>query len=191
MDRREFLALALGLPMWADSRSTSRPKLILILRHAEKSGDKSGIHLNARGFERAAALPRLFPARFETPDFLFASRASEHSNRPLETITPLAKALHLAIDDRFANEDYAALAKELLSNPAYAEKVVLVCWHHGKIPALAAELGVANPPAPWPDTQFDHAWRIGYSNGAATFTDASQRLLEGDAAENFPRGQQR
>ena len=33
------------------------------------------------------------------------------------------------------------LAAELLTNPRYASKTVLVCWHHGKIPRLAKALG--------------------------------------------------
>src|ERR1700733_8590262 len=106
--RREFLATAGALlsgclPIFGEEG----PKQILIIRHAEKNGDKSDIHLNARGYERAAALPALFRSHFDTPEFLFASRKSAHSNRPLETITPLGMALRLKIDHTFANEDYA------------------------------------------------------------------------------------
>lgn len=41
------------------------------------------------------------PSRFPTPDFLFATEQSENSNRPVETITPLAQALNLKINHDF------------------------------------------------------------------------------------------
>ncbi len=157
------------------------PRQILIIRHAEKPGDNTDIHLNARGRARAEALVQLFPVQFDTPEFIFAAKASPHSNRPVETITPLAAALHLKINDSFANEAYQDLARELLGQPLYAGRVILVCWHHGKIPALAAALGIPEPPSPWPDSQFDHVWRIDYINGSPKLTDVPQHLLAGDS----------
>jgi hypothetical protein len=180
--RREFLATAGAifsgcLPLFGEPG----PKQILIVRHAEKNDDKSDIHLNPRGYARAAALPTLFPARFDTPEFLFASTQSAHSNRPVETITPLARALRLKIDNTFANEDYALLARHVLLTPVYAGRTVLICWHHGNIPALARALGIADAPTPWPETQFDRVWRIAFADGAPALTDLPQRLLPGDS----------
>jgi hypothetical protein len=180
--RREFLATAGAilsgcLPIGAEER----PKQILIVRHAEKNDNKSDIHLNARGYARAAALPTLFPARFDTPEFLFASKQSAHSNRPLETITPLARALRLQIDNTFTNEDYAGLARHVLGKPVYAGKTVLICWHHGNIPALARALGIKDASAPWPEMQFDRVWRITFADGVPALTDLPQRLLPGDS----------
>jgi hypothetical protein len=137
------------------------PKQVLIIRHAEKTGLKTDVHLNPRGYERAAALVRLFPARLETPEALFAAHRTAHSNRPVETLAPLEHALHLKIDDR--------------------RKTVLVCWHHGRIPTLAAALGVISPPSPWPDRQFDRVWKIQYANGTVGFEDLPQHLLAGDS----------
>jgi broad specificity phosphatase PhoE len=180
--RREFLATAGALlsgclPIFG----AEAPKQILIVRHAEKNGDKSDIHLNARGYARAAALPTLFPSRFDTPEFLFASRKSAHSNRPLETITPLATALRLKIDNTFTNEDYARLARHVLGKPVHAGKTVLICWHHGNIPALARALGIKDAPAPWPEMQFDRVWRITFADGAPALAELPQRLLPGDS----------
>ncbi len=180
-NRRQFLSAALGLMAPALLRSAGKPRQILIIRHGEKTGDKTDPHLNPRGYARAAALVRLFPSRFDTPQFLFATHQSAHSNREVETIEPLAGALHMRIDSRFADEEYAALAKELLSRPVYADKNLLLCWHHGRIPELAAALGVSHPPAPWPDAQFDRVWKIEYSGGSAQFTDLPEHLLEGDS----------
>jgi len=157
------------------------PVTILIIRHGEKPAD-ARIDLSPTGFKRAALLPDLFvPARanLPTPQTLIATHQSAHSNRPVETVMPLSAALNLPIDDSVMNEDYAALAASLLSGK-YAGKVVLIAWHHGKIPALAKALG-ANPPAtPWPEQQFDRIWRIDYGGGKAKLQDLPQKLMPGD-----------
>jgi hypothetical protein len=120
-------------------------------------------------------------ARFPAPDFLFAAQASKSSNRPVETITPVSAALNLTYDDRHADGDYAKVASDILTNSKYAGKVVLVCWHHGNIPNLAAALGVANPPA-WPGVVFDRVWAISYSDGTASLANDAQMLLYGDSS---------
>ncbi len=119
--------------------------------------------------------------RFSTPGFLFAAQASKSSNRPVETITPLSAALNLAYNDKHADGDYAKVANDILTNPKYAEKVVLVCWHHGNIPNLATALGVRNPPA-WRGSVFDRVWVISYSDGAASLANGVQMLLYGDSS---------
>ena len=136
--------------------------------------------MNPRGYERAAALPTLFPARFETPDYLFASRQSKRSNRPVETLTPLAGALGLKIDSTFADADYRFLAKILLGRAMYAGKILLICWHHENIPGLARALGVTDAPARWPEKGFDLIWSIEYAEGVPRLTEVGQKLLPGD-----------
>src|SRR5258705_11001413 len=160
------------------------PATILIIRHAEKLTD-GRIDLSPTGFERARLLPKLFspPAArpdLPTPQVLFATHLSQHSNRPVQTVTPLAAALHLPIDDSFNNDDYPALAAALLSGK-YAGSVVLVVWHHGKIPQLASALGATPPYAPWPDAQYDRIWRIDFANGKATLQDLPYALMPGDS----------
>ncbi len=105
---------------------------------------------------------------------------SAHSNRPVQTVTPLAAALHLPIDDSFKNADYAGLAAALLSGK-YAGKVVLVVWHHGSIPQLATALGATPPYSPWPEQQYDRIWRIDYNAGKVTLQDLPYALLPGDS----------
>ena len=159
------------------------PATILLIRHAEKLND-GRIDLSPTGFERARLLPKVFGpgARPDvpTPQVLFASRESPHSNRPIQTVTPLATALNLPIDDSFKNDQYTALASTLLSGK-YAGKVVLVVWHHGKIPQLASALGATPPYIPWPDTQYDRIWRIDYVTGKATLQDLPYAVLPGDS----------
>jgi hypothetical protein len=160
------------------------PATILLIRHAEKLTD-GRIDLSPTGFERARLLPKVFsPAGarpdLPTPQVLFATHISKHSNRPVQTVTPLAAALHLPINDSFNDDDYPALASALLSGK-YAGKVVLVVWHHGKIPQLASALGATPPYTPWPDSQYDRIWRIDYANGKATLQDLPYAVMPGDS----------
>jgi phosphohistidine phosphatase SixA len=171
------LALA---PIGSTAPSPGTPKQLLLIRHAEETGRSRDTGLSNRGVARANALPSLFPARLPTPDAIFAARSSKSSTRPLETITKLAGTLGVRVDTRFANTDYAALAKELLTNPAYAGKTILVCWHHGTLPELAAALGVRAPPTKWRDTRFDLVWSISFGPRGAQLEEIPQKLLPGD-----------
>jgi broad specificity phosphatase PhoE len=159
------------------------PATILLIRHAEKLDD-GRIDLSPTGFQRARLLPKVFAsgARQDvpTPQVLFATRESAHSNRPVQTVAPLAAALHLPIDDSFKNADYAGLAATLLSGK-YAGKVVLVVWHRGSIPELASALGATPPYSSWPAQQYDRIWRIDYKNGKVTLQDLPYSLLPGDS----------
>jgi hypothetical protein len=161
------------------------PATIYLIRHAEKLTDKRP-DLAPQGFLRAALIPNLFlpPAGdarvpLAKPDSLFATARSKNSNRPFETIMPLSSALNEPISNEILDDDFANLAKLLLSGQ-FAGKVVLVSWHHGKIPDLTTALG-ATPPYKWPDTQFDRIWRVDYKNGKATLTDLPMSLLPGDS----------
>jgi len=158
-----------------DPTTASGPKLVFIIRHGEKPGDPAvdndadGPSLSTRGHERAAALAINIPATLPKPDFLLATQQSKHSNRPVETITPLAKALGLEINSKHGDDDYAIVANDILHHPKYAGKNVFICWHHGKIPKLAEALGVSNPINPWPGNVFDRVWKIDYSKGSQPF----------------------
>jgi hypothetical protein len=166
----------------------SYPARILLIRHAEKPDDPKEVGLSERGKQRAAALPKLFEKADDRaeplpkPDYLFATRDSEASRRPTKTLKPLAKKLGLKVHAEVANKDFAALARKLLSDPKYAGKTVLICWHHGTMPELAVALDASQAPDRWKDKVFDRVWQIEYSrDGKATFRDRPQRLLEGDA----------
>lgn len=120
--------------------------------------------------------------RFPTPQSIFATARSKHSQRPIETVTPLAIALNLHLIDRFADEDadIKQMVQAILNEPAFAGDVVLICWHHGKIPAIAKALGVRKPPK-WDGKIFDRVWQITFSKGKPTLTDSPQMLLYGDS----------
>jgi hypothetical protein len=176
------------------------PSVVLIIRHAEKPDDEGDPHLNSRGAARAAALPSLFsvkppfrtmPAPFPTPDFIFATRESDSSNRPVETVTPLSQALgELHIRSKHKDNDFQAAVDDIFGDGKLAGKTVLICWHHGKIPELAkailnkasnATQVEAKVPDRWKGTVFDRVFKITFDDrGTATFEDRPQRLLFGD-----------
>jgi hypothetical protein len=156
------------------------PAIVFLIRHAEKPApEEKSSHLSPEGMRRAQWLPSLFVAsgsqlaRFPRPDILFATAESKHSNREVETLTPISVALGLPILHDYLDDDFDAAAKDILSGK-YAGKVVLVCWHHGRMPALAHALGAADAPAKIGDSVFDALWRIEWKEGKAAFSSVQQ-----------------
>jgi len=177
-----------------------------------KKDDDGGNDLSIQGSARAAALPSLFvpgqsqlacefdfdpPSfacsyekvplagkrpRFPTPNSIFATQQSKNSKRPIETVTPLAIALGLPLNDGFKDkdQDIKKMVHAVLNDTVFAGKVVLICWHHGKIPDIAKALGVLRPPK-WDGKVFDRVWQITFPKGKANLEDLPQRLLFGDS----------
>jgi phosphohistidine phosphatase SixA len=154
------------------------PAEVFLIRHAEEP--PTGVHLDDRGRARAKGLVGLFSERFNRPTALFATQSSSHSARAVETLQPLADALHLSIDERFATLEYEPLASAILKG-SYAGGHVLACWHRESIADLAGALGVKHPPQ-WPSGQYDRLWWIRFENDGVKFSDEPQRLLPGDSA---------
>lgn len=152
------------------------PTMILVMRHAEKSGDPDDPDLTREGRARAKWLAEFIPEKFGKPDFIFASAITRHSARPYETVRPLAKAVGVGIDATFADNDYGALAKELLSKPKYADANVVVCWHHGNIPPLMRSLGAASGdyPNPWDHKVFNLILQVEFSAGKVSVTEVTE-----------------
>jgi hypothetical protein len=166
----------------AAARPGKAPAVVLIMRHAEKPTDDKDPNLAPQGFRRAQALPSLFSGpqpRLPRPDFLFASDASKHSNRPMETIAPLAQALHERINHDYLDLETGPIAKQVL-NGKYAGKVVLICWHHGEIPHLAQAFGVTDAPRKWDPDVFDQVWEIQWTGSQPHVTAVDEHLLPGD-----------
>ncbi len=166
------------------------PHKVIILRHGEKpgaAGDVDGVgnpNLSVRGYCRAAALAPSLPSIFGRPAFILATQASASSNRPVQTVTPLALATSLEIDSSHPDKDYQMVADDLAQNAKYACKTVVVCWHHGKIPELASAMGVTPPVQMWQDTVFDRYWVVTAGvKGSPQIVDLPQRLLYGDDAD--------
>lgn len=174
------LLLAIGSHSSSDSPSAG-PHIVMIIRHAEKPEGVSDPNLSPKGYERANALAKVIPANFPKPDFLIATKRGKVSARPYETITPLSKALREPIEATYKDEEYAQVAHEVLTNPKFDGKVVLIAWHHGKIPELTKALGVSDVPDKWNSEVFDRVWEITYDHGNASWQDLPQKALPGDS----------
>jgi hypothetical protein len=178
--------------------------LIQIIRHAEKPfGSVSGIDPNGNadpeslivpGWQRAGALGRLFaplkgtPIRdgLAQPETIFASEIGHHSKskRPQQTISVVAALLanSAATNFTFAKDDVTGMAQAAVAT----DGVVLICWEHQLIPAIANAI-VGNDttvPQQWPDNRFDVVW--GFSRKHASdpwrFYQVPQLLLPGDSS---------
>lgn len=123
----------------AHAQPNRGPVTIMLIRHAEDIG-VSGVDLSPRGYKRAEALPGLFSSRLPKPDVIIATHASKASNRPIETVEPLSRQLHVPIEDQFRDNDYRARA-------CAADRCAL-CRQSG--PHLLA---------PWQDSEFGKGYR--------------------------------
>jgi len=162
----------------------ARPDQVIIIRHGEKPEKPEGDDLNQKGRERAGALAAFFQGgEIGTPVAIYAQGVlgKHHSRRPMETVEPLARALKLTVH-AIDHDEFAAMAKEILTTPEYNGKIVLISWDHKGIPDVATALGVANPPA-WPKQVFDRLWIVHLKDGTATLQNAPQRLLYGDSKD--------
>ena len=164
--------------------------MVLIIRHAENPANGHG--LSPRGHERAEAYKNFFlnftvdSKRLE-PQAVLVAADSKHSHRPRLTVQPFAKAANLPIDNRFANKQPTDLAAELRAN--YQGKVILICWHHGQIPALLRALGAAPetllPNGKWPKDVYDWVIMVSFDENGRLIPEGTKRitehLLQGDS----------
>ena len=127
---------------------------------------------------------RFPPRSVPDPELSFCIEGfPDKSDRPAETIAPLAAALKLTPDEDFKNKKPEKLAEEL-KKPKYDGKTVLVCWHHGEIPALLHALGIDPEPDPINKKVFDRVWVVTYDDkGKAKLTVKPQTLLPDDPKE--------
>lgn len=169
------------LMMLSFSALSATPKEVMLIRHAEKP--EEGNELNQKGRERAAALAPFFMGRPEVapPQAIFAvpTKNDYSSFRTLETVTPLSQALHIKPNQQFTVDDIKGLTTDILTNPAYEGKVVLVAWEHHRIPEIAQGLGIQNPPK-WHGRDFDRVWIVRFAP-TVTFQDLPQQLMYGDS----------
>jgi hypothetical protein len=175
---------------------------IMIVRHAEKpadtgkpygvnpNGEQDAESLIVQGWQRAGALAVLFapshgalqnPA-LVTPEFLFASGVAKHSEseRPQETITPLAAKLGLVINTQASKGQEGQVAALAMACGGFA----LVAWEHQDIPLIAnAIMGNATSvPQSWPGNRFDVVWIFDWDQSSKRyiFSQVPQQLLAGD-----------
>lgn len=146
------------------------PSRILLMRHADKPDDPEDSDLSQAGMQRAEHLATYIPQTFGKPDYIIATAHSKHSNRPTETVQPLASALGIEIQNDIKDDDFEELVNEIYSDPAYHGKTVVISWHHGKLPAIAAMLGApaGSYPDPWPDDTYNIILDFRYDANSGT-----------------------
>jgi hypothetical protein len=158
-----LLAAVLSAHAKSDGNSGLADATVVIIRHAEKPD--SGTDLSPEGQAHAQAYVGYFqhlvldgvPFR---PDVLVASADSKNSARERLTLAPLAQALGLPIDQRFADKDVKALFQALASESH--GKSILIAWHHGELAKLIHAFGTDPdallPKGKWPDSVFN--WTV-------------------------------
>jgi hypothetical protein len=181
-----------------------KTKKIMIIRHGEKppaSGEPFGVtadgeqdveSLTIQGWQRAGGLACLFAptrgplqdAQLATPRFLFASESKSGggSQRPLQTITPLAEKLSLS-PTTHKKTALSTVAADAMACGGTA----LIAWQHEDIP-LIANIIVGNDstvPQKWPGHRFDVVWvfDLDVSSGTYSFNQVAQSLLAGDSPD--------
>jgi hypothetical protein len=165
---------------------SAAPAQVILIRHAEKPA--TGEDLDAQGWRRAYALVGFFeknPAMTQhgTPVAIYAMDPGgpDGTQRPIETVTPLAADLKLPILHPYTRKQLPELVAEILGNSAYDGRMVLVCWEHKVIPELVQDFGWNDGPDTWPDDVFDEAWVLGFSGDrVVSFQNVPQHLLPGD-----------
>jgi broad specificity phosphatase PhoE len=174
----------------ADAQEGPKNAVVLIIRHAEDPGNGHG--LSARGKQRAEAYKNYFQnftvdSKRREPEAVLVAKDSKQSHRPRLTVEPFAKAAKLPIDSRFGNKQPADLAAELRAN--HQGKVILICWHHGQIPALLRALGAAPetllPNGKWPRDVYDWVILASFDENGRLIPESTKRisenLLQGDS----------
>ena len=190
------------------------PAKIMIIRHAEKPPNPpnkkgpwdvladgqsgSGKSLIVPGWQRAGALNAFFapyrskPSNPEiaTPDFIYTANPSNESQRPWETVTPLAAWLNYAQGAPQFNATYniGGGEQDMVTSVLGLSGVVLICWEHDNIMpnivgAIHRQVPIANYssiPNPFPDV-FYLVWVLDLKGNSYTWTSVSQNLIAGDA----------
>jgi hypothetical protein len=179
---------------------------ILIIRHAEKPGEawpgagltSDGIEdkksLVIRGWQRAGSWSALFGTDLGGSDYprpfqIYAANPSseagdEPSQRPYETIGPLAARLNLEPVTKYALGQETELAATIVKQTG----VVLVAWEHKAIvnallPAILNGQSVPGVPSKWDGARFDIVLRFDRPSrgGPWSFRQLFPCLLLGDS----------
>ena len=174
------------------------PGTILLIRHGEKPDARLGVlgvdarghadpaELSVAGWQRAAALPRLFsPAQpaemLPRPDVVFAAASHPRSARPVRTVQLLTRLLDLELHDRFTEADVPTLVQTIRRR----DGVVLVCWRHESIATIARSfLDEETTTVPdWDPQRFDMVWVLTVNEGRWSLRQRPQLLLPDDSRE--------
>jgi hypothetical protein len=154
---------------------------------AEKPDD--GNELSLAGRERAAALVPYFLGNSELINFgppvaIYAQSQKKQTSsvRAIETVHPMADAIHVKIDESFSRDEFKSMVDEIKHKQKYDGRMVLICWEHKVIPEIASAFGADDAPEKWHGDVFDRVWIITFRpNEKPLFKNLPQRLLFGDS----------
>lgn len=189
------------------------PTKIMIIRHAEKPPNPpnksgpwdvlldgksgSGKSLIVQGWQRAGALNAFFapyqagPANphIATPNYIYAADPSGETERPWETVTPLAAWLNYQQGSPQFNTSFSIGGGEgaMVTSVLALSGVVLICWEHDNImPNIMQAINQAVPiqnysaiPNPWPNV-FYLVWVLDLVSGVYVWSSQNQNLIAGD-----------
>jgi broad specificity phosphatase PhoE len=157
------------------------PSRIILIRHAEKTGEPNDPGLSDLGTKRAMALATTLPGYFGEIDAIFAAKSKEKSVRPFLTVKPISEALGISIDERWDTRDVTELAAVVLTEPQYRQKQVLISWRHEALPKLARALGAATA-GDWPSSIYERIWVLSLGQALVDLQTLHQRWV-GDKIE--------
>ena len=160
--------------IWNPNSPTA--KRVILLRHAEKTGQQGDRGLSPKGHARAQALASL-PEFLGRIDAIIAAKSSNKSARPVQTVEPLARALDLPIETQWDTYDIVDLATTVTGD-AHGGKQVVICWRHDTIQALAHALGAPDAPV-WPADLYDRVWLLTRSSGGTNLRTLRQHVRTG------------
>jgi hypothetical protein len=191
------------------------PNKIMIIRHGEKppanpgkngpfdvqeNGESGhGKSLIVPGWQRAGALNAFFAPRkgkpakkkIAKPDYIYAATPNGESQRPWETVTPLAAWLGYRQGTPQFNTSYDIAGGEpkLVRSVLALSGTVLICWEHDNImPNIVDAIHQAVPisnyksiPPHWPDV-FYLVWVFDLANNGKKYKwrQVHQDLMAGD-----------
>ncbi len=175
---------------------SAEPSRVIILRHAEKLNRHELCDL---GEQRAQALARQFLGRGAAQSLFAAGQQPDAflaiTPHTIETVAPAAQSWNLRVTaydvpaskgDEEAKESELnrrtqEAANDVLTDPRYAGKTVVMAWEHNRI--AKAKLEKENPgeevtlrqllrldrladvPKTWPDSNYDFFWIVDYEAG--------------------------
>jgi hypothetical protein len=183
------------------------PTKIMLIRHAErpaKVGSPYGVtpdgnqdvnSLSTVGWQRAGAFATLFDptsgplqdSSLAVPTALFATDIAHlsESKREQQTITALASKLGIDVSAEYAKQDSKQVVKAVLAT----EGIVLICWDHKFLPAVANGIlgDTTTAPQKWKRKRFDVVWVFDWdtSTESYSFSQVPQELLPGDRSKGI------
>ena len=165
-----------------------------VLVNGQSGGGKS---LIVPGWQRAGALNAFFApyqstpsdSEIATPDYIYAANPSGETQRPWETVTPLAAWLNYAQGSTQFNvsNSIGGGEPELVTGVLALSGVVLICWeHHNIMPNIVGGINSKVPitnysaiPSAFPDV-FYLVWVFDLNGKSYRWTSVNQNLMAGD-----------